>query len=201
LTNREKIVIVGNGESRKEISLPHLLGICTVYGCNALHHDFHPDKLFVRDVSMAEEIEASGYSREHSVVCWNKIQNHIPNAEPFEDENVSSGHTAIEYAIKKGFKRLFLLGFDLGAFPDGSANNIYKDSGVGEYEKEKEKDREDNRQKTILWTANLLNVVRGNRDVTFYKFWTGKEVKPGILNGEANLLWIMMDQFWECLRS
>jgi len=55
----EKIFVLGNGPSRKNIDLSKLNG--TVIGCNAIYRDFTPDVICATDAGIMSDIIDSGY--------------------------------------------------------------------------------------------------------------------------------------------
>ncbi len=57
-----KVFVLGNGESRKDIDLDFLRQKGPVYGCNALYRDWTPDGLVCVDGGMMHEVYESGYA-------------------------------------------------------------------------------------------------------------------------------------------
>ena len=60
-------IILGNGESRKNLNLNLLLDH-TTYGCNAIHRDWNPTHLVCIDNKMLHEIVESQYCKMYH--CW-----------------------------------------------------------------------------------------------------------------------------------
>lgn len=121
--------VLGNGRSRLAADLTTLQQHGTVFGCNALYREFDPDYLVAVDVKMVNEIIASGYHKTHSV--WTN-----PNKGVTTKNNVnffsphkgwSSGPTALWMASQKGFKEIYILGFDYQGM-QGRFNNVYADT-------------------------------------------------------------------------
>lgn len=57
--------VLGNGISRKDISLSALKEAGKVYGCNALYREFTPDVLVATDRPIATQIQESGYAKQN----------------------------------------------------------------------------------------------------------------------------------------
>ena len=123
--------VVGNGVSRKPISLPNLKQHGIIYGCNALYRTFDPDYLIAVDSKMIIEINQSGYQHKHSV--WtnsNKLYKNFKNFNYFDpSKGWSSGPTALYMASEHEYKKIYILGFDYKGLDDGKkVNNIYTDT-------------------------------------------------------------------------
>ena len=69
--------VLGNGTSRKDISLDSLKDIGTTYGCNALYRTFSPRYLICVDSKMVHEINNAGYQQKHSV--WTNYKEEYKN--------------------------------------------------------------------------------------------------------------------------
>ena len=127
--NNNIAFVLGNGRSRLNANLDVLKNHGTIYGCNALYREFEPDHLIAVDVKMINEIIASGYHKTHSV--WTN-----PNKGVTTKSNVnfftphkgwSSGPTALWMAAQKGYKKIYILGFDYQGL-SGKFNNVYADT-------------------------------------------------------------------------
>lgn len=70
-----RVFVLGNGESRKNVSLEGLKSIGPVYGCNALYRDFTPDALICVDGGMMHEVYDSGYALKNKCYfrSWSKL--------------------------------------------------------------------------------------------------------------------------------
>ena len=121
--------VLGNGESRKDINLDKLKKYGTVFGCNAVYRNHSPDYLIAVDPKMISEITQHNYQNTHSV--WtnpHKDTNNIQGINFFNPSlGWSSGPTALNMAVEKGFKEIYVIGFDFGGI-DGKFNNVYKDT-------------------------------------------------------------------------
>ena len=70
-----RVICLGNGESRLGIDLDGLRQYATIWGCNALYRDFTPDFLVCVDIEMSHEIYRSGYAFKNVVYFrdWNPL--------------------------------------------------------------------------------------------------------------------------------
>ena len=70
-----RVISLGNGESRLGIDLDRLRQYATIWGCNALYRDFTPDFLVCVDIEMSHEIYRSGYAFENVVYFrdWSRL--------------------------------------------------------------------------------------------------------------------------------
>ena len=70
---KNKVFVIGNGESRKEFDLNVLKEHGKIYGCNALYRDFSPDVLVSNDIEMIVELIESKYCKDNACVFsdWN----------------------------------------------------------------------------------------------------------------------------------
>jgi len=121
--------VLGNGRSRLNVDLTLLSPRGDTYACNAIYREFEPDYLVAVDVKMINEIVASGYHNTHSV--WtnpNKGVTAKTNINFFNPhKGWSSGPTALWFAASKGYKQIFILGFDYQGI-GGKFNNVYADT-------------------------------------------------------------------------
>jgi|TARA_B110000305_G_scaffold69557_1_gene78112 hypothetical protein len=121
--------VLGNGTSRKSINLEQLNTKGTVYGCNALYREFHPDYLVAVDAKMVIEINKAKY--QHSNEVWtnpNKSYHHLTGFNYFQpSKGWSSGPTALWLASTHNTQTIYILGFDYQGI-DEKLNNIYADT-------------------------------------------------------------------------
>ena len=121
--------VVGNGESRKDVNIDKIKKYGTVFACNAAYRNHSPDYLIAVDPTMIMEITQQNYQNNHSV--WTNHHKDVDDIEGihFFSTNLgwSSGPTALNMAVSKGFKEIYVLGFDFGGI-DGKFNNVYKDT-------------------------------------------------------------------------
>ena len=113
-----KALVVGNGESRRQIDLNLFKrNEWEIYGCNALYREFIPDHLIILDSPMREEFEQSGIK----VANVHYLED-IPEYEPM----MNSGLIALIVAMRT-HNEIHMIGFDLESM-SGRVNNIYKDT-------------------------------------------------------------------------
>jgi hypothetical protein len=121
------IFVIGNGESRKIISLPNLKNHGQVYGCNAIYRDFSPDALFSVDRGITEEINNANYQGIH----YTRKKSPRSVVIPEKYNGYSSGTSALALASYCA-TCIFMVGFDFGESKD-TLNNIY--AGTNNYRK------------------------------------------------------------------
>lgn len=118
--------VIGNGKSRIGVDLPSLQKYGKVYGCNALYRDFAPDVLIATDKGISEEIQHSGYAKNHIFYTRTPLPN--LGAKKIEyNWGWSSGPIALTYASNSTSNIIYLLGFDFSS-TNGKFNNVYADS-------------------------------------------------------------------------
>lgn len=115
----KRVFIIGNGPSRKAIDLESLRPHGIIWGCNALYRDFAPDYLLVIDKKMQQEVINAKYHENHKVLFKETGKSpHIPehtNIYKFNNRISSpnnSGVASIYFALKRGFREIYLIGFD-----------------------------------------------------------------------------------------
>ena len=144
-----KALVIGNGESRRNINLVDLgKTYDATIGCNALHRDFIPDHLVCCDNRMVKEAlqnpaisriyTREKYYQEHRKIAKHKNVLRLPSL-PYQgyerlDDPVhwGSGPYAVLLAATLKFKSIDLIGFDLYS-TNNKINNIYK--GTNNYSK------------------------------------------------------------------
>ena len=148
--------VLGNGESRKGIKIEDLKRHGTVFACNAVYRTETPEYLIAVDPKMITEIAESDYPTKHQV--WSnfnaqynknqKILDHIKWLQP--SLGWSSGPTALRMACDKGFKEIYILGFDYQGHTDAKKSNRHKFNNL---------------------FKDTRNYKRGTDDSTFYGNW------------------------------
>lgn len=141
----DNCLVIGNGESRKNLDLEILKENYTLIGCNAICRDIIVDHLVVCDKRMVDEVinhPNSSHSKIHvrddwfhfyrkikknkNVICLPEIP-YSPKYKQDDKRNWGSGTYAVLLSAQLNFKNVFLIGFDL--YPINSrVNNIYKDT-------------------------------------------------------------------------
>lgn len=135
-------LVIGNGESRKNINLQKYTGNIVMYGCNAVHRDAIVDYLICCDQRMVSEaildVNTSKtliYTRQLAIQRHKSLLNLrlLPEAPPpyisrkDQSQHWGSGSYALFLASMKNFKKIYVLGFDL--YGNGRyINNLYKDT-------------------------------------------------------------------------
>jgi hypothetical protein len=133
--------VIGNGISRKTISLEPLRKYGKIYGCNALYRDFDPDYLIAVDVKMVLELNEARY--QHKVPVWsnpNKAYSKMNGINLFNpSKGWSSGPTALWLASEHTYDEIYILGFDYAGIGDDhqQVNNLY--AGTKNYKRLEEK--------------------------------------------------------------
>jgi hypothetical protein len=117
--------VLGNGVSRKHISLLLLESVGRVYGCNALYREHTPHVLVATDRPIATEIQNSGYAKKNMFYTRRPIQGLGARRVPESYFGYSSGPIATAIAAQDGHRRIYLLGFDMGPTENKQFNNIY----------------------------------------------------------------------------
>lgn len=116
--------VLGNGVSRRNIELARLKQLGSVYGCNALYRDFVPDCLVATDKPISQQIQESGYSKQHRFYTRKPMQDSGAFVIPQRYYANSSGPIACAIAATDGHKKLYMLGYDMG--PNNQRfNNVY----------------------------------------------------------------------------
>ena len=138
-----RALVIGNGESRRNLDLVSLKIDNILIGCNAIHRDITVDHLVCCDRRMVEEAVQNPdtantdiYVREDWFKYYRKIQKlknikQVP-ALPYQGEakrdqpdHWGSGGYAVLVAAELGFENISLAGFDLYS-KNNKVNNIYK---------------------------------------------------------------------------
>lgn len=138
------MLVIGNGESRKQINLEDISE--TKIGCNALYRDYYVRHLVCVDRRMVQEAINSNFNDESIIYTRDDWKNYFNNVkhirtvpdlpyvgsdrwdEPFQ---WGSGPYAVLLGAKianKDLEVVKLIGFDLYGNTEGKTNNIYKDT-------------------------------------------------------------------------
>ena len=134
-------LVIGNGESRKNINLYDFRGDHILIGCNAVHRDYLVDILSCCDARMVYEAEQNvqaEYIKIYTRAKWRdrftQPNVHIYPSLPYVGENKiddpehwGSGGYAVLLAAWLGYREVSLLGFDLYS-NNSLVNNVYKDT-------------------------------------------------------------------------
>ena len=117
--------VIGNGISRKGIALDVLRQRGTIYGCNLLYTEFIPDVLVATDKPISAEIQNSGYPLKNRFHTRRPLEGLGALPVPKEYFGYSSGPLATAIASKDHHQHIYMLGFDMGAMPNNTFNNVY----------------------------------------------------------------------------
>jgi hypothetical protein len=134
------VIVIGNGESRKNFDLYQLEWLGHTIGCNAVHRDFHPTELVCVDKRMVQEAVNSGYDKPvytrkdwyRQFSFWNNVRR-IPDLpyegrkRPDDSTHWGSGPHALQIACSYNPTFLVMVGFDLYGVSK-KFNNVYKNS-------------------------------------------------------------------------
>ena len=181
--------VLGNGESRKGIAIEDLKQKGTVFACNAVYRTDRPDFLIAVDPKMILEIAESDYMIHNKV--WSnynaqyekhhKITDHVNWFTP--SLGWSSGPTALRMACERGFKEIYILGFDYQGHNEGkrfTLNNIFGDTR--NYKKKKE-------EATFYgnWMNQTKRCLQDFKDVKFHRVIPKGWFKPKDLEWNGNI--------------
>lgn len=140
-----RALVVGNGESRKNINLNLYRSSFSILGCNALHRDFEVDHLICCDRRMVDEaianpninntqiyVRSSWYHYFRKILKNKNIQNLPPipvtgELKRDQPDHWGSGCYAILLAAHLEFQEVNLIGFDLYPINE-RVNNVYKNT-------------------------------------------------------------------------
>lgn len=117
--------VLGNGISRKPVSLSLLETLGPIYGCNALYREYVPHALIATDRPIATEIQNSGYAQKNKFYTRRPIEGLGALRVPEAYFGYSSGPIATAVAAQDGHRTIYLLGFDMGPTENKQFNNIY----------------------------------------------------------------------------
>lgn len=155
--------VLGNGVSRANIDIDHLLKLAPTYACNAVYRTHAVTALVATDRPIAQAIQDSGYSRRHRFYTRRPAPNTGAQAVPKEYFGFSSGPIALAIAAKDcAGSRIYMLGFDLGPSEKGGFNNVFADT-------EFYKKREAAATFTGNWIRQLVKVMTDNPQTQFVR--------------------------------
>jgi hypothetical protein len=191
-------VVIGNGESRADFPLSHIVDHTAglgganrlqSYGCNALYRDFRPDFLIATGDVIIKEIAASGFTRDNIVYANADAVMKYPDQFYLIPQNIyfDAGALAAYMAAFDGHSRVFLLGFDSYDISQ-PVNNIYKNTPGYPLDVEE--------QNHAFWTVTLSNVISIYPEVDFVRVMpTDTWHLPNELAGLINLRQITYRDF------
>lgn len=185
----ETAFVLGNGTSRIEVDHTKLADQGTIYGCNAIYREFDPDFLIAVDVKMVNEIIGAGYHKTHQV--WtnpNKGISTKSNINFFSPhKGWSSGPTALWFASTRGYKTIYILGFDYHGL-SGKFNNVYADTF--NYKKS-----QDSATYFGNWLSQTDKVVKEFRMIKYFRIIKDGAFIPDQLASQPNLQHMYVKDF------
>lgn len=173
------VLVVGNGESRKNLDLNKFKLDYTTVGCNALHRDVEVDHLVCCDRRMAEEAVISDNTKNTSIYVRNdwynyfrKIKkdkriNRVPDL-PYkgnlkQDNPVHWGSGPYAMLLAASLSdSIMILGFDLYS-KNGKVNNLYKDT-------KNYSSKKNNSVDYSFWVHQIGKVFQHNQNKSFLIF-------------------------------
>jgi hypothetical protein len=179
--------VLGNGVSRRNIDLSRLKQLGSVYGCNALYRDFAPDCLVATDRPIAQQIQESGYSKQHRFYTRKPMQDSGAFVIPQRYYANSSGPVACAIAAGDGHKKLYMLGYDMG--PNNQRfNNVY--AGTDFY-----KSPDAVPTFTGNWVRQLVQISRDFPNIQFIRVAGESTAEIAELQKLPNLIHISVNDF------
>ena len=181
--------VLGNGESRKGIDINDLKERGTVFACNAVYRTHQPHFLIAVDPKMILEISESDYMINNKV--WSNFNSQYSKNKKIMDHcnwfkpslGWSSGPTALRMACDKGFKEIYVLGFDYQGHKDGSRfklNNMFGDT-------RNYKRRKDEATFYGNWMNQTKRILQDFKDVKFHRVIPEHWFKPKDLDWIPNI--------------
>jgi len=153
--------VLGNGQSRRSVSLDEISKHGRIYGCNALYRDWLPHALVATDKPIAEKIQRIGYAKQHKFYTRYPWDHSGALQVPPQYFGFSSGPIAAAIAAAEN-EVVFLIGFDLGSTSKKKFNNIYADT-------EFYKKSTDRATPGDNWAQQLIKVAKDFPDVQFIR--------------------------------
>lgn len=192
--------VLGNGESRRGIKIADLKQHGTVWACNAVFRTEEPDYLVAVDPKMIIEIAETEYPKTHQVWSnWNGQYEKNENAKNYvqwfkPSLGWSSGPTALKMACDRGFKQIYILGFDYQGHQRNNHknslqfNNLFKDTR--NYKKSKD-------EATFYgnWLNQTKRVIQDYPSVNFFRVTPKGWFRPHDLEFNNNLKHIDIEEF------
>ena len=159
-------MVIGNGESRKNIDLEQFRNSHIFIGCNAIYRDYDVDHIVACDRFMAYEIQKRIKNKNTVIYTREPWDNLQPLPKGGDLITWGSGTYAIQLATELGFRNIVLIGFDLYS-QDNVVNNIYK--GTENYAATEPID-------PSYWIAHIGQIIHENPWVSFSlinsRLWT-----------------------------
>lgn len=186
--------VIGNGISRNGVALDNLKKQGPVYGCNALYRDFTPDVLVATDKPIATHIESIGYPLNNKFYTRRPAPDSGALTVPKVYYGFSSGPIAVALAAQEKFRKIYLLGFDMGPTSDNTFNNLYADSEfyktTGSYP-----------TYTGNWIKQIQKICNDFPETKFVRVVGKTTARMTELDGIKNMVHLPLEQFIEQLNT
>jgi len=180
--------VLGNGISRRDISLTNLQQHGKIYGCNALYREYTPDVLVATDKPIATAIQESGYSAINRFHTRRPIAGLGAKEVPKPYFGYSSGPIATGLAALDQNQLIYLLGFDMGPSPTNTINNLYAGS-------EFYKQPDARPTFTGNWIKQLVRIMTDHKTVQFVRVVGPTTARIAELEAQLNLSHLDLDAF------
>ena len=180
--------VLGNGMSRQGVSVTALSQCGRVYGCNALYREHTPDVLVATDRPIAEHIQRSGYSSINRFHTRRPLPGLGAREVPKPYFGFSSGPLAVGLAAIDGYRRIYLLGFDLGPTATKTINNVY--AGTEFY-----KPITAAPTYTGNWIRQLVRIMNEHRQTRFVRVMGATTAHIAEFDAVQNLTYLDLDTF------
>ena len=192
--------VLGNGESRKGIQIADMKEHGTVFACNAVYRTEEPDFLVAVDPKMVLEIAESNYAKTHEVWSnfngqYNKNQKVLDQIKWFRPSlGWSSGPTALRMACERGYKEIYVLGFDYQGHTDAQKNNRNKFNNVFKDTRNYKRSKD---EATFYgnWMNQTKRILNDFQDVKFHRVIPKGWFQPKDLDWKKNLSTLTIQEF------
>ena len=192
--------VLGNGESRKGIKIEDLKQHGTVFACNGVYRTETPDYLIAVDPKMILEIAESEYPIKHQVwsnfnAQYNKNQRILDYVKWFKPSlGWSSGPTALRMSLDKGFKEIYMLGFDYQGHVDAKKNNRHAFNNIFKDTRNYKRSTDDS---TFYgnWMNQTKRCLKDFKDAKFTRIIPKGWFNPKDLTWNENLSTMTIDDF------
>ena len=192
--------VLGNGESRRGIEINDLKQRGTVFACNGVYRTHQPDWLVAVDPKMMLEIAETDYVVNNKVYSnynaqyqkHQKLLDHVTWSKP--SLGWSSGPTALRLALEKGFKEIYILGFDYQGHLESQKNNRFRFNNVF---KDTRNYKKSNDEATFYgnWMNQTKRCLNDYKDAKFHRVIPKGWFKPKDIEFSENLKHVTIDEF------
>ena len=192
--------VLGNGESRRGIEINDLKQRGTVFACNGVYRTHQPDWLVAVDPKMMLEIAETDYVVNNKVYSnynaqyqkHQKLLDHVTWSKP--SLGWSSGPTALRLALEKGFKDIYILGFDYQGHLESQKNNRFRFNNVF---KDTRNYKKSNDEATFYgnWMNQTKRCLNDYKDAKFHRVIPKGWFKPKDIEFSENLKHVTIDEF------